>query len=145
MLTRNTAAASSDSGQLNTKRLCKVWDTARAVLRCCTTGPVAVRLTVAVVALTMRQVLERHATHGSPKLEFAVLQELLEELGFEFTPGDIALVNRQFDNKNTGWVTYRDLVRFMTAGYSAVQVRVLFVCSRPRVLPSGVPHITCGP
>ena len=103
------------------------------MLRCCAVGPVAVRLTVAVAALTMRQVLERHATHGSPKLEFAVLQELLEELGFEFTPGDIALVNRQFDNKNTGWVTYRDLVRFMTAGYSAVQVRALFRCSRPRV------------
>lgn len=71
----------------------------------------------------LSQVLERHATHGSPKLEFAVLQELLEELGFDFTPRDVALVNRQFDSKNTGWVSYRDLVRFMTPGYAAVQVR----------------------
>ena len=66
------------------------------------------------------KILDRHATHGSPKLELGLLQDLLEELGFTLDHNDIAMIQRQFDAKGTGWVTYKDVVRFVSPGFCMV-------------------------
>jgi len=79
--------------------------------------------------------LERHTGENSTKLQFGLLTDILGDLGFTLKHQDSVMIQRQFDPRSTGWVSIRDVVRFLTPGFRAVQRLHVYVI--PNVNASG--------